>query len=524
MSCRGRKPKNLLPGASIFSLGTPSPSSAPQIDPSTQGSVNQPSPAAFSSVFLVGDKKIPKLKNPLPGTGQFHVVEAKSPTSSTSCNSQPSTPNPGIESPLASPDILAFSPALETPQSMSFTWSSTPEMPQSTRSSLSPLLDFLQLKISTPPSNTPNTPDIEMHGPDTDSILDTYDFPSPISPIKSTSSQSKLLSPLTVETESLTRQEHIQKALKHLGLARLTPAKLLLEIISAPFSDNYLSNFCSSFFREDYQNITNLLDTLWKDEKGKCQVESWIMQNGCAIALVESLISQEFENVKSALHMKSAEISLSYIEKWDVSDLLDSAPTPMFTRILKAAEEGKIKAQCTSEHLNRLKIRPGAPQKVQTGTFPLLYQLFRAHFEDMKAAPMRERFWISDGLSLVEIMPSPQQQMSYYQQLLVHVIRVLPHHHSQFSHLKKHPFLEHKPHRALPEGHKTQFYPLHLCMIEEASVEGNICVHDNVYIHQLKMTPAQLSEHAIPLFADQLTLARTRSVQCYRAAEKTAWE
>ncbi|THU88338.1 hypothetical protein K435DRAFT_821705 [Dendrothele bispora CBS 962.96] len=387
-----------------------------------------------------------------------------------------------------------------------------------------------------------------------------------------------------------------EAALKHLTSARITPTKLLLEIINASSSGNFLSNFRSSFFKEDYRNVSHLLDAIWEVEKGRDQINAWMTQKECAVELVESLISREFEDAKKALSMKSSEVSLSYIENWDVSELLDPAPTPIFKRILNAAmdEEGKIKAQRTPAHFARLKVcrsmvtaqihharsfysskhqiglglftwslgsaqqlmdvlnhcgmtassgtvmsvvadlanrsieeaiqlipshphsfaydnfhlamsifceqRPGAPQKVQTGTFPLLYQLFRARFEHMKATSMRERFRMSDGLSLVESMPMPQQQMSYYQQLIVHVVRILPTYYSSFSRYEKHPLLQHQPRRSLPEGHKTQFYPLRICMIEEASVGGNIRVHDN------------------------LTLARTRSVQRHRAAEKTAWE
>lgn len=41
----------------------------------------------------------------------------------------------------------------------------------------------------------------------------------------------------------------------------------------------------------------------------------------------------------------------------------------------------------------------------------------------------------------------------------------------------------HTPHRPLPAGHKTKFYPLKVTTIEEASIKGNLLVHDNMYLH-----------------------------------------
>ncbi|THU75799.1 hypothetical protein K435DRAFT_880153 [Dendrothele bispora CBS 962.96] len=123
-------------------------------------------------------------------------------------------------------------------------------------------------------------------------------------------------------------------------------------------------------------------------------------------------------------------------------------------------------------------------------------------------------------------MPTDDQVNSYFHQFLIHIIRVLPKYIPAFEsqYPEHHPLLQHHPRRPLPHSHKTEFFPLKMCLIEEATVVGNIRVHDDIYINQLGMNPVQLGEYAIPLFADQLTLARTRSAQRHRRKETDVWE
>ncbi|THU96722.1 hypothetical protein K435DRAFT_663977 [Dendrothele bispora CBS 962.96] len=398
---------------------------------------------------------------------------------------------------------------------------------------------------------------------------------------------------------------HLLKALEHLRAARLSPTKFILEILASDSSDAQLHHLRNQFFREDHGNVPNLLDALWSDAKGRTQVQAWMVSQEVAVELVEQQISEEFENVKPTLYMKSSQISIPYIENWDVCGIIDSAPTPTFTRILRAAidEDGKYHHQPNKQALERNKIvtvpffftttqtggcwtngresvdfarrsrplilgtfswangtsnqvmdllnraglttsadtvantvinlgnrsiteaidllmwfphalgydnfhltmstfveqKPGAPQKVQTGTFPLVYRLFNANFHDMKIKPIQERLKHSNGLNLTDTMPTIDQATSYYHQFLVHIIRVLPKYVAGFAVLypDNHPLLQHHPRRALPHDHKTDFSTLRMCLIEEATVIGNI---------------------------HQLTLARTRSAQRHRRMEKNSWE
>jgi hypothetical protein len=76
----------------------------------------------------------------------------------------------------------------------------------------------------------------------------------------------------------------------------------------------------------------------------------------------------------------------------------------------------------------------------------------------------------------------------------------------------------------MPHGHITKFYPLCVATIEEASTEGNILVHNDIYTTQLARDPDSLNYIAIPSFNDQLTNARIRGAQELRRHDIDAWE
>ncbi|KAH8990029.1 hypothetical protein EDB86DRAFT_3245022 [Lactarius hatsudake] len=113
---------------------------------------------------------------------------------------------------------------------------------------------------------------------------------------------------------------------------------------------------------------------------------------------------------------------------------------------------------------------PNAMSKVQSGTFAVIYELLNAHAEDMDL------------------------------------------------------ILQHPPRWPLPVGHKTIFHPLCVSMIEEASVDGNLLVHDDIYLVQLKRTSEDLDKTAVPSFNDQLTNARIRGGQRICRKDVSNWE
>lgn len=68
---------------------------------------------------------------------------------------------------------------------------------------------------------------------------------------------------------------------------------------------------------------------------------------------------------------------------------------------------------------------------------------------------------------------------------------------------------------------KGYYYCLRASIIEEASVQGNILVHDDIYRIQLKLDAddAIINTQAIPTINDQLTNARIRGDQAMRAQD-----
>ncbi|KAF8272670.1 hypothetical protein EI94DRAFT_1697229 [Lactarius quietus] len=76
----------------------------------------------------------------------------------------------------------------------------------------------------------------------------------------------------------------------------------------------------------------------------------------------------------------------------------------------------------------------------------------------------------------------------------------------------------------VPLGHRTVFYPLCVSTIEEASVVGNLLVHDDIYLVQLKRSSDDLNQTAIPSFNDQLTNAHIHGGQNIHQQDNTHWE
>ena len=169
--------------------------------------------------------------------------------------------------------------------------------------------------------------------------------------------------------------------------------------------------------------------------------------------------------------------------------------------------------------------RPGAMSKVQSGTFAVIYKLLDARREDMQLEPMLQRFRNSSPLRLTDLRPGIKSASSFSAQTLVNIAGVLFKYADGFAdNLKNSPLLQHIPRRTMPVGHKTQFYPLRATTIEEASIHGNLLVHDDVYLVQLKKTPESLNDLAIPSINDQLTNARNRGAQAARSQDVDHWE
>ena len=86
--------------------------------------------------------------------------------------------------------------------------------------------------------------------------------------------------------------------------------------------------------------------------------------------------------------------------------------------------------------------------------------------------------------------------------------------HQGFRHLER---------RKLPPGHTSKQYPLRASHLEEASVQGNIAVVNDIYISQLQMSETDFDDRAIPCINDQLTNARLRTAQLSHTSDDNAF-
>ena len=153
--------------------------------------------------------------------------------------------------------------------------------------------------------------------------------------------------------------------------------------------------------------------------------------------------------------------------------------------------------------------------KVQSGTFPVIYELLNANLEHMKLEPMIAHFKMSSPLTMSDVRPRKEALRSFCLQSAINISDVLFKYVEGFAYVKDHSCFQHPARRAIPKGHKTKFYCLRATTIEEASVEGNLLVHDDIYRVQLKLDPhdSSINNLAIPTFNDQLTNCRIRGAQ-----------
>lgn len=165
------------------------------------------------------------------------------------------------------------------------------------------------------------------------------------------------------------------------------------------------------------------------------------------------------------------------------------------------------------------------PGNVQSGTVSVIYKLRAARLEDMHIEPMLKRFQTATELNWEhDICATSAQFQSFFGQLTVIVANILTSYSPQFASYKSHPQLQHPQRRCIPLGHKTEYFPLRTSTIEEASIEGNLAVHEDVYIDQLKFSIDHLSMYAIPSINDQSTNARIRGGVALRQWDLTPWD
>ncbi|KAF8906798.1 hypothetical protein CPB84DRAFT_1744923 [Gymnopilus junonius] len=212
-----------------------------------------------------------------------------------------------------------------------------------------------------------------------------------------------------------------------------------------------------------------------------CSLKSSKVQVGLGLAAWASGASKE---VMMVLHHSCLSMSYSSINSI-VTSLADSA----IEKAQKAASGPHALAYDNINILTSIFVeqKPGMPNKVQSGTFAV-------------SLPMT------------------------LEDTVINICNILFKHVNGFEQLKDSPLFQHPPWRTIPIGHKTKFYPLRAMTIEEASVDGNLAIHNDIYTVQLDMDPENLNKRVIPCINDQLTNARIRGAQDQRRKNVSAWE
>lgn len=163
------------------------------------------------------------------------------------------------------------------------------------------------------------------------------------------------------------------------------------------------------------------------------------------------------------------------------------------------------------------------PAKVQSGTFGILYELRNASLEDLKLPPILSRYRSFKGLSPSDLRLSLDQLTCLSHQFSVIILQILFKHCSHYSDYASDPDLQPISRRPLAVDRKTKQFPLRTTTIEEASIQGNLTVHDDTYLNQLKREAKDLIHYAIPSVNDQSTNARIRGGQALRINDLNPW-
>ncbi|KAF8258084.1 hypothetical protein EI94DRAFT_1816167 [Lactarius quietus] len=147
--------------------------------------------------------------------------------------------------------------------------------------------------------------------------------------------------------------------------------------------------------------------------------------------------------------------------------------------------------------------------KVQSGTFAVIYELLNACAEDMDIVPMIENLRCSSPLDISDLWMTPHARVSYVSHLSISIVQILAKYVKGFEAQQTDTALQHPPRAST---------------IEEASIDGNLLVQDDVYLVQLKHEPGNLNNLAIPTFNDQLTNARIWGGQHLHQKDISSWE
>ncbi|KAJ7838985.1 hypothetical protein B0H13DRAFT_2677309 [Mycena leptocephala] len=404
--------------------------------------------------------------------------------------------------------------------------------------------------------------------------------------------------------------EKISAILKFLRDARLSPADILVEILS----NNEYEHHAAMFFRNSGEKMTQLLEVLVADERGERVFRDWVKPRAIDIACeavstqmdamvkvlstassitqltpkflrawslkdnlvqpADNLAADVVKILASALNTERAVVknkkknsdtalyaiigqlasrrsqncsdfsgpmtlfwwkngasreSIQVLQNLGLSKCFDSALTMVGSVADYCIEDACVAARdpggfmgnwdniniSTSEFVEQ---RSGGPAKVQSGTYSIIYRLRNPNPRAMALAPLLARAEIAPDLEFnLDVCPTLEQSISSYCNFRAYIIRVLFRYNKGFTEYNEISALQFISRRPMPDDYVTYQFPVRLSTIEENSIPGNLSVHENVFVTQLKLTYAELSKNAILSINDQATQALNRGCKAVRA-------
>ncbi|KAJ6550618.1 hypothetical protein DFH09DRAFT_1319795 [Mycena vulgaris] len=168
----------------------------------------------------------------------------------------------------------------------------------------------------------------------------------------------------------------------------------------------------------------------------------------------------------------------------------------------------------TSEFVEQ---RTEGPAKVQSGTYTILYRLWNPNPRAMALGLLLARADSAPDLNFAfDICPTLLQSTSSHVNFRAYVVRVLYRYNKGFEEYSSNPALQNLPRRPLPDGYKTSQLPVRINTIDQSSITGNLAVHYDVFVTQLKMPYSELVK-AILSINDHATQAHNRGCKAVRA-------
>ncbi|KAJ8522779.1 hypothetical protein ONZ45_g630 [Pleurotus djamor] len=371
------------------------------------------------------------------------------------------------------------------------------------------------------------------------------------------------VSPLdTSSSTRMSRTQRLEMALKILRQGRLAPIDLLLEVLNPRKWSN--DQYRSGLFAKAPEKLVELLDLVLESPKGAATLKDFMRPH--ALETVTAEVYKEMDIVKKHLSLPRgvSDLTVEYLKGWSHANILDSIASPTLSSILhtaaqthEAEEKNILKnpdltckvlvTQLAYQRSNRSSKfhsvlglflwSTGCQRQTIDALFrcglTVSYDTVLNSIASLGMQCLERAARVSRGPHLcaydnVNISTSIHTEQrgaatpSKVQSGTFAVIYELRNA-RRFETYKTLPELQHTQRQAMPAGHKTKQYPLRTSTIEEASVEGNLAVHEDIYINQLKRSEEELCLFAIPCINDQSTNARIQGAKILRAHDENEW-